>query len=187
MPMRPPIRACEELDGSPARQVMRFHTMAPASAAMIMPSPMPPAGLTSPPMVSATFVCRSWVATIAPTRLSTADIATARRGLSARVLIVVATALAVSWKPLVKSNPSATATVSHRRTVVPSGILDGDALDDVGDVLAAVQRGLEEGVQILELDHLEHLEAAVEELSDRLPGDAVPEVLQAMDLDPVRL
>jgi hypothetical protein len=42
------------------------------------------------------------IETNAPTRFSTAAISTATRGLSAPVAIEVATALAGSWKPLVK-------------------------------------------------------------------------------------
>ena len=33
-PTRPPISACELLDGIPPHQVMRFHAMAPTSAAV---------------------------------------------------------------------------------------------------------------------------------------------------------
>ena len=43
----------------------------------------------------------------APTRLRTADSATATFGLSAPVAMDVAIALAVSWNPLVKSNTRA--------------------------------------------------------------------------------
>ena len=56
----------------------------------------------------------------APRKFITAAISTAVRGLSARVETEVATALAVSWKPFVKSNASAIATtttswaVAHR-------------------------------------------------------------------------
>ena len=50
----------------------------------------------------------------APTKFSAAAIVTATRGGSARVEIDVATALAVSWKPLVKSNASAVATTIQR-------------------------------------------------------------------------
>ena len=46
----------------------------------------------------------------APTRLRTPDSATATRGPSASVAIEVAIALPVSWKPFVKSKPSATTT-----------------------------------------------------------------------------
>jgi hypothetical protein len=52
----------------------------------------------------------------APTKLSTAARPTARRGDSARVEIDVATALAVSWNPFVKSNESAVATTIQRTT-----------------------------------------------------------------------
>ena len=45
----------------------------------------------------------------APTKFSTAARPTATRGGIARVEIEVATALAVSWKPLVKSNARAVA------------------------------------------------------------------------------
>src|SRR3954454_12167199 len=46
----------------------------------------------------------------APTRLRTADRATAGLGLSAPVAMDVAIELPVSWNPLVKSKPSATIT-----------------------------------------------------------------------------
>ena len=52
----------------------------------------------------------------APTKLRIAASVTATRGAIARVEIDVATALAVSWKPLVKSNASAVATTIHRTT-----------------------------------------------------------------------
>ena len=50
----------------------------------------------------------------APTKFRIAASATAKRGDIARVEIDVATALAVSWKPLVKSNASAVATTMTR-------------------------------------------------------------------------
>ena len=52
----------------------------------------------------------------APTKLRIAAIVTATRGAIARVEIDVATAFAVSWKPLVKSNASAVATTIQRTT-----------------------------------------------------------------------
>ncbi len=53
-PIKPPIRAWEELLGNPSHQVMRFHTMAPTRAdRMIRLSTK--AGFTIPvPMVVAT-------------------------------------------------------------------------------------------------------------------------------------
>ena len=50
----------------------------------------------------------------APTKLSSAASVTATRGDIARVEIEVATALAVSWKPLVKSNARAVPTTIQR-------------------------------------------------------------------------
>jgi hypothetical protein len=113
------MSACDELDGNPRRQVVRFQMMAPTSAAMIMPRETPCFGATRPPMVLATCVCRISIAISAPRRLKAADIATAVRGPRARVLIEVATAFAVSWNPLVKSNPSAITTVAIRSAPIP--------------------------------------------------------------------
>ena len=52
----------------------------------------------------------------APTKFRIAASVTATRGAIARVEIDVATAFAVSWKPLVKSNASAVATTIQRTT-----------------------------------------------------------------------
>ena len=73
-----------------------------------------------PEIVLATSVDRQ-----APTRLSTAAMITAVRGLSAPVAIGPAIALALSWKPLVKSKINATTmtviTTNSSVTSVPSG------------------------------------------------------------------
>src|SRR5919202_6020692 len=164
MPMSPPISACEELEGRPARHVMRFQAIAPNSAAMIIESPTPCSGATRLPMVSATFALRSCVVTTAPMRLRTAEKVTATRGRSARVPTVVAMAFAVSWKPLVKSKASATAMVRTRRSICASGILDRDALEHVRHILAAVEGVLEEAVQVLQLYDLHRRVLAAEEL-----------------------
>lgn len=114
-PMRPPKRAWEELEGSPTSQVRRFHRMAPTSAAK-MTSVLSPSSLMMPPeIVLATSTERK-----APTRLSTADMATAVLGLRAPVEMVVAIALAVSWKPFVKSNTRAVTITIPRRSVMCS-------------------------------------------------------------------
>src|SRR6202161_273275 len=97
--MMPPMSAWLELDAIVKYQVTRFHRSAPTSAANTNVRPEPfvsECGSTIPfAIVAATLIERK-----APTRLSTADMATATRGLSAPVAIDVATALAVSWKPL---------------------------------------------------------------------------------------
>ena len=90
-PIRPPNRACEELDGRPNSQVIRFHRMAPTRPAKIIVG-VTRASLTIPPeMVLATSVDRK-----APTTFRTAAISTATLGFSAPVATEVAMALALS-------------------------------------------------------------------------------------------
>src|SRR5579875_3094148 len=103
-PTRPPISACDEEDGSPKYQVSRFQAIAPPSAASTTSRPVVPdvgGGMMPDPTVFATFV-----EIRAPTTLNTADIASAIRGVRARVEIDVAIAFAESWKPFVKSKAS---------------------------------------------------------------------------------
>jgi len=97
-PTSPPNRACEDDDGIPKYQVIRFQMVAPTRPANTRPSPATPlAGLmTSLPTVAATWPPRN-----DPIRLPTAAMASAIRGVSARVETEVAIALAASWKPLV--------------------------------------------------------------------------------------
>ena len=59
------------------------------------------------------IVAATSIETKAPAKLSTAALATAARGLSARVETLVAIEFAVSWKPFVKSKKSATATTAQ--------------------------------------------------------------------------
>src|SRR6266550_5081373 len=110
-PISPPNRACDELDGKPSHQVSRFQTIAPTSAARTVFSVARPVSMIPLPTVLATAVV-----TKAPARFATAATKTAVLGESARVETEVATALAVSWNPLVKSNPSATTTTTQSRT-----------------------------------------------------------------------
>src|SRR6478672_10871053 len=112
-PIRPPNRACEELEGSPKSQVIRFHRMAPTSPAKIIVG-VTSASLTMPPeMVLATSVDRN-----APATFSTAAIRTATFGFSAPVATEVAIALAESWKPLVKSKNNAVMITNETRNRV---------------------------------------------------------------------
>ena len=111
-PTRPPTSACDDDDGRPRYHVKRFQTIAPMSAARIRcPVTRPGSVLIRPsPTVFATAVDVN-----APRKFMMAAIATAIRGERARVETDVATAFAVSWKPFVKSNASATATITTRR------------------------------------------------------------------------
>src|SRR5438874_2629589 len=60
-------------------------------------------------------------------------------------------------------------------------------LDDVGDVLAAVERGLDELVDVLPLDDLDRVRLVGEELAHRVAEDLVSFVLEGVQLDPVLL
>jgi hypothetical protein len=98
---------------------------------------------------------------------------TAWAGLSTPVDTTVAIEFAASWKPFMKSNSSA---MHHQQDHDPegrlgrfhaasSGVLEDDALDDVGDVLALVGDGLQQLVDGLELDHLAHVRLLAEQLA----------------------
>src|SRR5262245_11019691 len=101
----PPISACEELDGRPKYQVIRFHAIAPTRPANTARRVIEFGSTTSLATVAATASEMN-----APTKFRIAAYPTAIRGAIARVEMDVATTLAVSWKPFVKSNASATAT-----------------------------------------------------------------------------
>ncbi len=90
-PTTPPISACDELDGSPNIQVIRFHVIAPISPANAIISVTWPVEMMPVAIVAATFNEMK-----APAKFRTAAIAIALRGDSARVEIEAATAFAVS-------------------------------------------------------------------------------------------
>src|ERR1700744_844141 len=109
-PTMPPISACEELEGIPSSQVSRFQTMPPTRPAKTSSSVTMCPSMSPLAIVAATAVDMK-----APTRLSTADSVTATLGFNAPLAMDVAMALAVSWKPLVKSNASAVITTMIKR------------------------------------------------------------------------
>src|SRR6478736_1177575 len=125
-PTTPPISACEELEGSPKYQVIRFQAIAPIRPAKTIVGVITSASTTSLATVAATLIEMK-----APTKLSSEANPIATDGRAAPVEIEVATTLAVSWKPLVKSNASAVAMTRTRITselTTPSRVLDDDAL-----------------------------------------------------------
>ncbi len=65
-------------------------------------------------------------------------------------------------------------------------VLEGDALDDAGHILALVGGFFEEVVDVAPLHDFERFHATLEEAGDRLAGDPVGFVLEAVDLDAVR-
>src|SRR3979411_2802190 len=114
------------------------------------------------PIVAATL---RWKTKIATT-LKNAGKAIACCGLSTPVETTVAIELAASWKPFMKSNATASTTsmaTTPNEISVPgigasgSGVFEDDALDQVGDVLAAVGDRLELLVDRLQLDQLAHV------------------------------
>ena len=104
-PITPPINACDELEGRPEYQVTRFQAMAP-----IRPAKTTVGVITSGSTTSLATVAATEIEMKAPMKFSREAKAIATWGRAARVEIDVATTLAVSWKPLVKSNANAVAT-----------------------------------------------------------------------------
>src|SRR3954454_5810258 len=168
-PTTPPMSACDELEGSPARHVTRFHTIAPISPAKTIVSVISPVSTMPLAIVAATCNDRN-----APTKFRIDAPPTATRGGSARVEIEVATTWAVSWKPLVKSNASAVATTRPKsRSESTSGVLQDNGLQDVGTLLGRVDAVLQALVDVLPADHRHRVDPVVEQGRHRLAGDAV--------------
>src|SRR5829696_8446128 len=137
-PAKPPMRACDEEVGRPSHQVRKFQLTAPTSPAKTTAS-LTTSGSTVLPTVLATCVWKSRKAM----KLNRAAQTTASRGVSTRVETTVAIELAASWKPLVKSNTSASTTMAMTEMRARSGMLDDHGLDRVGHVLQGVEGLLE--------------------------------------------
>src|SRR5262245_24516604 len=101
-PISPPMSACDEDDGRPKYQVIKFQVIAPSRPANTTPRPATSdGGATMPvPTVAATLPAM-WKNGNEPTRFPTAAMSSAKRGVSARVDTLVAIAFAASWNPLV--------------------------------------------------------------------------------------
>ena len=97
-PTRPPMSACDEDDGRPKYQVIRFQVIAPIRAANTISRPPDPCGAS---MMPSPTVLATEVEISAPTRFITAASASATRGVRALVETATAIAFAASWKPLV--------------------------------------------------------------------------------------
>ena len=105
------MSACEEDEGRPNHHVPRFQVIAPMSPPRTTVGVM--ASALTMPLATVAATSREMKA---PTKFRTAATATAIFGRSAPVAMVVAIAFAVSWKPFVKSKPSATMTTSTTMT-----------------------------------------------------------------------
>src|SRR5688572_6171589 len=106
-PAYPPSRAWDDELGSPRYHVTRSQMIAPSSPARITSGSTMLISIKPLPMVLATAVPTAKAAT----KLKKAAQNTAFPGLNTRVDTTVAIELALSWKPLMKSNTSATATI----------------------------------------------------------------------------
>src|ERR1700730_5342132 len=135
------------------------------------------------PMVLATAVPK----TKAATKFQKGGQATARTGVRTRVETIVAMELAASCQPLENSKARVRKMTTRRREkpVTGSGALEDDAFDDVGDIFAFVDGGLDDFEDFLPLDDLDRVFFFVEELGDEGAAEAVAFVLAAIDLDTV--
>src|SRR5215216_7271066 len=181
-PAKPPMRACDEEVGRPSHQVRKFQLTAPMSPAKTTAS-LTTSGSTVLPTVLATCVWKTRKAM----KLNRAAQRTASRGVSTRVETTVAIELAASWKPLVKSNTSASRTMAMTERRARSGMLDDHGLHRVGHVLEVVQGLLE----LLD-DVLPHQQVAgrvlgleVVQVGPGAPVQPVALVLQLVDVDQV--
>src|SRR5262245_51749985 len=181
-PAYPPMRACDELVGRPKYHVMRSQAIAPVRPANTTAKVTTFTSIIPAPIVVATAVPNPNAAT----KLKNAAHATALPGESTRVDTTVAIELAASWKPLMKSKRSATATRTITERSVASSIalrvLDHDAFDHDRDLLAAVDRVLEEVEDLLPLDDRDGVGLLAEQARD---GGAVHGV--GLVLEPLRL
>src|SRR5688572_31154792 len=107
---------------------MRFQTIAPNRPPRMTLGSTIETSIIPLPMVFATAVPPKNAAM----KLKNAAHATACSGVSTRVATTVAIEFAESWKPLMKSNMNATATIA-RTYQITSGVLEGDALQGVDD------------------------------------------------------
>ena len=114
-PHNPPISACEDEDGRPSHQVIRFQVMPPASAQISTCEVTVTTAVSIRPlaMVLATAVPQN-----APIRFIEAASITACPGESTLVATTVAMELAVSWNPLMNSNTSANRITSSNRVSI---------------------------------------------------------------------
>src|SRR5947209_5603581 len=92
-PTRPPISACDEDDGRPKYQVIRFQVIAPITAAITTVIPFPVLGVLITPLATVTATP---VPASAPSRFITPASASAPRSESALVETAEAMALAAS-------------------------------------------------------------------------------------------
>src|SRR5690348_9077013 len=159
---------------------MTFQITAPSSAAKITFASTMLCSTIPPPTAFATATPPVNNAA----KLKNAAQATAASGFRTRVPTMVAMEFAESWNPLLKSKMKANAMMAttYQTTGPGSGVLDGDAVDGVGDAHALVDRRLEGLVDFLPADHFDRVGPAGEQRADRLVVQCVPFLLELLDL-----
>src|SRR3989304_5789180 len=135
--------------------------------------------------ISLPIVVATCVETSAPTKFSPAAMRIASRIERARVEMQVAIALAVSWKPLMKSNTSAATMTSARSANELSGILERYPFEYVCGVLAAIGGRLQGLVDLLPLEDRDRVLLGLEELGESVGEAAARLVLPRGHLDAV--
>src|SRR5579859_3084757 len=171
---------------------MRFHPMAASSAAMTATGVSAVRAATSVPMVFAT-----WVLTNAPTKFKMAAIKMAVHAGSTRVAMLVATALAVSWNPFVKSKDTATTIVAIRKArgkppwpvgasaarngMACSSIFQQYSVQHIRHVLTVIYRAFQVIVYLFPFDYQYRIRLT-KKLLNAAPINVVAFVLQAVDL-----
>ena len=176
-PTRPPKSACDELDGRPKYQVIRFQTMAPTSAARMTVCESSGSSTMPLPTVSATFSAGEGADHVEDRRH---DQRHARRQRARRH----------------RRGDGVGGVVEAVREVEDEGDDDDEDEDEVhqvffstilsrmlATVFTLVDRLLERLVDVLPLDDVGALHVAVEELGDRVATMPVAVVLEAVDLD----
>jgi len=102
------MSACDELDGRPKNQVMRFQMIAPSN-----PPRMTFASTNEMSIIPLPIVLATAVPTVkSAAKLNVAAQSTAVNGFRTRVPTIVAIEFAESWKPLMKSNTNAMTTIA---------------------------------------------------------------------------
>ena len=114
-PAMPPTSACDELVGRPRYQVITSHAIAPTSPAKITPLSRTSGSTTSFAIVAATAGAEDQEGGEVEERRPRDGLS---RGESTRVETTVAMEFAASWKPLKKSNASATAMIRTTARVI---------------------------------------------------------------------
>src|SRR5579864_59691 len=164
----------------PKYQVNKFEKIAPKSAERTTTCVTVSAAIKPSPIVAATAVPLK-----APRTLSRAASRIAVRIGSTPVLMTVATALAASWKPLMKSNTSANRTTRTRvRTtalMATSCVLDHDGLERIAYVVAGVERFLQALEELLVLEQRDGVRLCLEHLAELSTEDLVALALQTLD------